>query len=432
MPEPRRSRRPDPAASALLRLGAVMLAVAVPAVLVGCTPLPTGLTPSIEVTELGGPFEPLGIRVVGLAPGASVTLHTSSDIAYVPHESTAVFTADAAGVIDLARDVPTDGAWTVADAMAPMYMFGDGTVTTAFQEYDREHTVELEVLEGSVDDNAGGDASGVVIASTSVVRGAPEGAFDIVTAPDAGTSAFFATPGDLDPGDARPALLVMGGSEGGSESARLLAMQLAGFGYPALAISLFGSPGQSDELSEVPLDPALAALDWLRAQPGVDPDRVTPFGVSRGGEVALWLAATQPDLVRGAIMPVGAGELFCGYPDVTRSAWTLGSEPLPCTTAVSGEPPAASVIDVSTIDGPVVLACGTADAVWPSCPLQERTLERLEAAGVETHAVEGEGASHFVALNPYLPYFEGTDAAADSSARAAFWTSVVEALGPAV
>ncbi|SFR85724.1 BAAT / Acyl-CoA thioester hydrolase C terminal [Agromyces sp. CF514] len=417
-PRPRRGRR----------VASVALAAALAtAALSACTPLPTGLTPSIEVTELGGPFQPLGIRVLGLTPGATVTLRASSDIGYVPHESRAVFTADAAGVIDLARDVPTDGAWTVADPMAPFYSFGDGTVTTAFQEYDREHTVQLEVLDGTVDDGA----DGIELTSTSVLRGFPEGAFDIVTAPDAGVSAFYATPADLDPGDARPALLVMGGSEGGSESARLLSMQLAALGYPALAVSLFGSPGQPDELAEVPLDPVLEAVGWLRAQPGVDPDRVTPFGVSRGGEVALWLAATHPELARGAILPVGAGELFCGYPDVTRSAWTLDGEPLPCTTDVSGDPPAASVIGVDTVDGPVVLACGTADAVWPSCPLQHRTLERLEGGGVEVFASEGEGASHFVPLNPYLPHFADTDAAADSAARAAFWADVVEALGPA-
>ena len=60
-----------------------------------------------------------------------------------------------------------------------------------------------------------------------------------------------------------------------------------------------------------------------------------------------------------------------------------------------------------------------------------RTTPRSFAISPATSS-EGEGASHFVPLNPYLPYFEGTDPAADSAARAAFWSDVLEALGPAI
>ena len=91
---------------------------------------------------------------------------------------------------------------------------------------------------------------------------------------------------------------------------------------------------------------------------------------------------------------------------------------------------AEQVIDITAVSGPVVLACGTDDDIWESCNLQHRTLARLEAGRVEVTAVEAEGAGHFLAIGPYIPALDGTDGAADSAGRAAFWRAVVNALGP--
>ncbi|WP_103333836.1 alpha/beta hydrolase family protein [Pseudotabrizicola formosa] len=40
----------------------------------------------------------------------------------------------------------------------------------------------------------------------------------------------------------------------------------------------------------------LAALDWLSAQPGIDPARLGVFGLSMGATLAYWLAALDPRL----------------------------------------------------------------------------------------------------------------------------------------
>ena len=302
-----------------------------------------------------------------------------------------------------------------------------GGAQVFFTHFDEEHTVDLTVI-GGVAEN-GDLAVGDELASAQVVRGFPEGSIVVETVAEAGLPAVYAVPADLDEGSPRPALLVTGGSEGGIQFARMVATQLAGLGYPALAVSLFGSPGQSDELAELSIEPMIEAITWLRAQPGVDSDRVTPFGVSRGGELALWLAANRAELVDGAILPTGSGELWCGYPDYSRSAWTLEGVPLPCSIRLH-DPVPDSIIDVTAVDGPVVLACGTDDDVWDACTLQHRTLARLEAGNVQVTAIEAEGAGHGLALGPYLPALEGADGAADSAGRAAFWRAVVDTLGP--
>ena len=405
---------------------ALSIAVLMGASLAGCTGAQAA-TPAIEVTELEGPFDPLSIRIVGLDPGAPVTLAATTTVDWTVHRSASSFEADAEGVVDLGRDVPTDGAWSTPDPMAPFWSLESRGGLVWWDHFDAEHTVELAVLDGAVDVDA--IAGAAELASASIVRGAAEASTVVETVDDAGLPAVFAVPGDLDERAPRPAVLVMGGSEGGIRTARTAAAQLARLGYPALAVSLFGSPGQSDALAEVPIDGLIDAIEWLRAQPGVDSDRVTTFGVSRGGELALWLAAEHPALVSGAIQAAGAGELWSGYPDVSRSGWTFGGAPLPFTNRFD-DPDPASIIDVTAIDGPVVLACGTADPVWPACPLQRRTLERLEAAHVAANAVETEGAGHLVALAPYVPALEGADGAADSAARVAFWRAVIEALGP--
>src|SRR4030095_1057683 len=42
------------------------------------------------------------------------------------------------------------------------------------------------------------------------------------------------------------------------------------------------------------------AIDWLRGHPAVDADRVAVFGMSRGGEAALGVAASFPSI--GAVV----------------------------------------------------------------------------------------------------------------------------------
>lgn len=73
----------------------------------------------------------------------------------------------------------------------------------------------------------------------------------------------------------------------------MLAASVAGLGYPALGIGYFQGTDQ----------------------PGVDGGAVLAFGVSRGEEMALWLAANRPDLVHGAIAPVDADAIVCGSED---------------------------------------------------------------------------------------------------------------------
>ncbi|UKJ62680.1 prolyl oligopeptidase family serine peptidase [Cellulosimicrobium cellulans] len=248
-----------------------------------------------------------------------------------------------------------------------------------------------------------------------------------------GFPGVYAVPDGLSADDPRPAVLAFGGSEGGSETGRMVAEAVAGLGYPALGIGYFKGVDQPSSLEEVPTETFLDALTWLREQPGVDDDAVLAFGVSRGGEMALWLAANRPELVHGAIAPVGADAVMCGYPDFSRSAWTLGDEPLPCSSDVHAQTAASpeARIPVEQIDGPVVLACGTEDELWDSCAFLRRAEGSLADRGAGTTvAIHGDGASHFVATPPWLdqPWGDPDTETEDLGVRRQLWTAVDEAL----
>src|SRR5436190_8911503 len=89
----------------------------------------------------------------------------------------------------------------------------------------------------------------------------------------------------------RPAMLVLGGSEGGLTSGAAGARLLAAQGYSALGLAYFQAPGLPSTLENIPLEYFMRAIDWLAQQPSVDPRRIGVLGGSKGAEMALLLAS---------------------------------------------------------------------------------------------------------------------------------------------
>jgi dienelactone hydrolase len=117
-----------------------------------------------------------------------------------------------------------------------------------------------------------------------------------VSLEDAGVVGTLALPAD----DGRhPAVLVLGGSDGARFSA--VAKSLANEGYVALALSYFKAAGLPDDLANIPLEYFETALHWLGDRPEVDADQVFMWGASRGGEAALLVSSTYPDLVHAVV-----------------------------------------------------------------------------------------------------------------------------------
>ena len=194
-----------------------------------------------------------------------------------------------------------------------------------------------------------------------------------------------------------PAVIVLGGSEGGlgagaARDSRIIAQH----GYVTLHLAYFDAPGLPKDLGLIPLEYFKSAIDWLSAQPSVDPQRIGIEGGSIGSEVALIVAAHYPQIkVVVATMPSGIV-----WPGIMHTAgdppstFTLDGKPLPYLpygtpfTSVYDlyakglqalEQHKDAIIPVERINGPVMLVCGKADTLWPSCPMAELTTARLKA-----------------------------------------------------
>jgi dienelactone hydrolase len=203
---------------------------------------------------------------------------------------------------------------------------------------------------------------------------------------------FYAPP---TPGN-HPAILVLGGSEGGLQGSVPLARRLANEGYATFALAYFGAPGVHDTLDLVPVEYFRAALDWLEARPEVDRRRIGVLGGSKGAEAALEIASRYPDIrvvVAGAPSSVVWQSLNFG---AVNSSWTAAGKPLAFVPYDHSKPFTGvyniyadslatlpqhqdAIIPVETINGPVLLVSGGSDGLWPSNAMSQQVTARLKA-----------------------------------------------------
>lgn len=202
-----------------------------------------------------------------------------------------------------------------------------------------------------------------------------------------------------------PAILVLGGSEGGlGKGGTREAQAFAARGYAVLQLSYFRAPGQPAKLETIPLEYFGRALAWLRTQPGVDGDRIGVVGGSKGAEAALVIATRHPEL-KAVVAAMPSSVVWVGVDwnfGRVGSSWSEGGKPLPYLTlgkfdfgrvgreglvtmyaqglaTLPRHPEAA--IPVERIVAPVLLICGEADRLWPSCPMARQVVARARAAG---------------------------------------------------
>lgn len=245
------------------------------------------------------------------------------------------------------------------------------------------------------------------------------------------------------------AILLVGGSEGGlGAGATRIARALQAAGFNVLHMSFFRAPGQSDALARVPLERFATGLAWLSRQPSVDPRRIGLVGGSKGAEAVL-LFASRTRSVRAVVAGMPSSVVWPGFSwtgPAEGSSWTLGGKDIPAMPygrftppdigsvyanglTRAGEHPNA-VIAIDQSRAKVLLICGDADTLWPSCPMakqlktrapQRVTLLEYPDAG---HAVFGppvdpadKNYAHLAALGGTVP--------GNAAARTDSWPKVI-------
>jgi dienelactone hydrolase len=186
----------------------------------------------------------------------------------------------------------------------------------------------------------------------------------------------------LPPGDNRhPAVLVLGGSEGGLPSRR--AAWLASHGYAALALAYFRYDDLPNELAGIPLEYFGHALNWLAHRPDVAIDRIAVMGTSRGAELALQVGSMFKGVT--AVVAYSPANVrypaCCGFTTVPY-AWTwqgngIAFRPLRPNLEQQGMAMRA-VIEVEHSQGPILLIAGEDDRVWDSSAMADAIVTRLK------------------------------------------------------
>jgi dienelactone hydrolase len=221
-----------------------------------------------------------------------------------------------------------------------------------------------------------------------------------------------------------PALIVLSGSDGGIATAAMYGEPLAALGYAVLALAYFAMDGLPRDLVEIPLEYFKRAIDWLRAHPAIDPTRIGVLGHSRGGEAALLIAATYPE-IRLVVANVPSHVAWSGTASEsgeTRSGWSLNGVGLPFLSLVRAPATGSSwrelfeeslrdraaqasdaAIPVERVNGPILFVTGTDDEVWPSAMMVDLATARLRdrAFPFAVEHARYEGAGHAILVPPY-------------------------------
>ena len=412
------------------------LKAAAGAALVGLGGLSAGCEPTLSEKLLVEPGrarsdEPFVVRLTGLSAGERVVLSVAFDDAREKEWSaTAVFEADGDGRVDISEQAPVEGSYGVKDSMGLIWSAlgpGDGYLPPP------------EGLPVKVTAEVAGEEAKARVERYNLADG--------VQAEDVREDGLVGRFFSLDGQGPAPGVLVLGGSEGGlSPAIEREAALLASRGYATLVLAYFrgrffepeGAEDLPDTLTRVPLEYFGRAIEWLGEREEVRGDRLGVVGHSRGGELALLLGATYPEL-GATVSYVGSGAV-ASSPEGGEPAWTRDGEPVPYflytyqDTEVNPREVEQAEIPVEKIEGPVLLIAAGDDKLWPSERLSKVAMDRLErnAHSYDDGLVVYPDAGHAIQA-PYMPTKTdvarfGGEAVANAEANEDSWRKVTELL----
>jgi dienelactone hydrolase len=271
--------------------------------------------------------------------------------------------------------------------------------------------------------------------------------------------------------------VLFGGSQGGNPM-RYTAQMFASRGYVAASVIYFGAPATPPTLVDVPVEIGGRAVQAVARRSDVDAAHVAVMGSSKGGEYALLVASTYPE-VKAVIAYVPSPFAWFGLGvrgSPTACSWSRAGKALPCVApdAAAGQAVwrqiqaheevafrpsydearvhadadamAAAFFPLERIQGPVLCLAGDDDQMWSSrihCELAldylrqhhhsyaDRMVSYPNAGHLFIIAKGGpSSAMNSISAGSFKMLFGGTPAG-DALAAQAAWAEIYAFLGAA-
>ena len=312
--------------------------------------------------------ESFALQATGLQPGEHVTIQaTLTDGADQHWASEAEFVADAQGAVDTSAQAPTRGSYKEISGPGLLWSMRPTDKGVALYQTPRRmlvQPIDFQLLR----------KDGLALSATLQQVRRAEGVRQIRVQGELHGWLFLPAGSDR-----HPAVLVVGGSEGGVPVEK--AAWLASHGYVAFALAYFRYEDLPRDLESIPLEYFGSALSWMMQRPEIDPDRIAVMGTSRGGELALQLGSMYP-AIKAVVAYVPANVLYpacCGGTDVPY-AWTWHGQPLAFASPrrSSNDEMVRAEIPVENTKGPILMIGAEDDGVWESSRMVEEAAARLK------------------------------------------------------
>jgi hypothetical protein len=384
-------------------------------------------------TMLAG--DPLQIRLIDMPPGEPVHVQAlravrEDDGSTRQYTATATFTADALGVVDLATQAPLQGSYSGADVRGLLWSMVPVPDVPALAAGTSTNTITLV---GHTPSPEGTKRALRPISLTIEMTPALPQVQQRAAAPFEG-SVFAHLPGTTK----RPALIVLGGSEGGSYATKAAAVW-ASRGYAVLALPYYSPaqwgpggakppelPSLPAAFADIPVDRLEQARAWLAQQPNVDATRIGVMGTSKGAEFAL-LAGVKMPWIKSIVAIVPSDVVWEGWgPGVqtgTRAGFAWKGQPydfvpyldfdkemagfasgqkvrirVPQDKGRAAHPQraVAARIPVERITAALMVIGGIDDQVWASGDMARNIVNSRRAVGLRTLGLIYDDAGHFL------------------------------------
>jgi uncharacterized protein len=199
-----------------------------------------------------------------------------------------------------------------------------------------------------------------------------------------------------------PAIITLGGAEGGLSFSEVEANDMVEEGFVVMRLGYFKytASTRKQKLSEIRIEKVQEAIQWLKQQPSVDSSKISLLGISKGAELALCVASLTPD-IKAVVAHVPSHVVWYGLGKMKglhRSSWSYKGQPLPFVPYAkpkSGwftkriaefyeagleahtEKIAPAAIPVENMKCPVLLTSGGLDDIWPSALMAKEIEKRL-------------------------------------------------------